>query len=133
MSINALFKFITPIVCDFSLSRTEEMVVGVTIPFILLLFFELYQRSRNFEDPNIELCRKAAEKKREEERTEALQMASSESNESKQSLRVIGLGIMLTGVVITLLGAISADDGQGIVITVGVLLALLGFVLFRKK
>ncbi len=133
LSINALFKFITPIVCDFSLSRTEEMVVGVTIPFILLLIFELYQRGRKFEDPNIELCRKAAEKKREEERREALKMASGESNESKQSLRVIGLGIMLTGIVITLLGAISADVGQIIVVSVGLLLALLGFVLFRKK
>ncbi len=109
------------------------MVVGVTIPFILLLIFELYQKSRKFEDPNIELCRKAAEKKREDERREAVEMASGESNESKQSLRVIGLGILLTGMVITLLGVVSADDGQVIVITVGLLLALLGFVLFRKR
>lgn len=133
LSINALFKFITPIVCDFSLSRTEEMVVGVTIPFVLLLISELYQKSRNFDDPNVELCRMAADKKRAEEREEAAKMAPVESNESKQSLRVIGLGIMLTGVVITLLGALSADAGQMVVISVGVLLALLGFIIFRKK
>ncbi len=133
LSVNALFKFITPLVFDFSLSRTEEMVVGVTIPFILLLIFESYQRSRGFIDPNVELCREAANAKRAAEREEALQMGAGESTEAKQSLRVIGLGILLTGIVIAALGLFSADEGQGVVISVGAGLAIIGTFIFRKK
>ncbi len=133
LSVNALFKFITPVVCDFALSRTAEMVVGVSIPFILLLIFESYQKSKNFEDPNIELCRQAADKKRAEEREMAAKMVGEESNESKQSLKVIGLGILLTGCVITILGAISAADSRAIVVSVGILLTIFGVILFKKR
>ncbi len=129
LAVNALFKFITPVVCDFALSRTAEMVVGVTIPFVLLLIFELYQKGRGFEDPNLEKCRAAAIAKREE----AMGMEHPESNESKQSLRVIGLGILLTGCVITILGAISDDASRMIVVSVGVILTFMGLVIFRKR
>ncbi len=135
--INAFFKFLTPMLFDISLSRTEEMVTGVTIPFVLLLIFEIYQRSRGFEDPNIELCRQAAIAKRAEERAEMeAALAAGEggsSDESKQSLRVIGLGILLTGVVISVLGAISGSESRVIVMSVGGILAILGFVIFRRK
>ncbi len=137
LSVNAIFKFLTPALFGFSLSRTEEMVTGVTIPFILLLGFEVYQRSRGFVDPNIELCRAAAEKKRAEER-EAFERAvaageGGSSEESKKSLRVIGLGILLTGLVITLLGVISQGVSRGVVVCVGVVLVVLGTYIFRKR
>ncbi|MFR9651976.1 MAG: sodium:solute symporter family protein [Rikenellaceae bacterium] len=132
LSINALFKFITPIIFNFSLSRTEEMVVGVTIPFILLLIFELYNRSRGWSDSNVELCRREAARKRTEEMA-AMEGCEGGSKESKQSLTVIGLGIMLTGIVITILGVVSAEVGRAVVISVGLLLSVGGFILFRKK
>ncbi|MFR9566469.1 MAG: sodium:solute symporter family protein [Rikenellaceae bacterium] len=134
LGVNATFKFITPIICDFSLTRTQEMVIGVVIPFILLVMFELYQKSRGFVDPNVELCLAAANKKREEERAiiEA-QGVQEESNESKQSLRVIGLGILLTGIVITALGTIADAQSRVIVIVVGAVLALGGLFIYKNK
>ncbi len=134
--LNATFKFITPVLCGLSLSRTEEMVIGVVTPFILLVIFETYHRCRGFEDPNVELCRKAAEEKRLEERKmmeEAKAAGEGSSSESKQSIRVIGLGIMLTGIAITLLGAVSGEVSRMIVMSVGVVLALLGLYIFKKR
>lgn len=133
--VNAIFKFITPLVFDFSLSRTEEMVVGVTIPFVLLVIFEIYNRSCGWSDPNVEVCRAEAARKRAEElaQMERVEREEGGSKESKQSLKVIGLGIMLTGLAITALGAVADGESVAIVVSVGVLLAVGGFMLFRKK
>lgn len=40
--INIFFKFLSPTLLGFSLSRSEEMLVGVGIPFLLLAGFEIF-------------------------------------------------------------------------------------------
>src|SRR5690554_957779 len=40
--INLFFKFISPTIFDFSLSRSMEMLVGVGLPFLLLACYEVY-------------------------------------------------------------------------------------------
>ncbi|MCL6260843.1 Na+:solute symporter [Aquiflexum sp. TKW24L] len=40
--INIFFKFISPKVLDFALNRTEELILGVGIPFTLLLLYEIF-------------------------------------------------------------------------------------------
>lgn len=42
--INIFFKFISPKAFDFSLNRTEELILGVGIPFTLLLFYEIFAK-----------------------------------------------------------------------------------------
>ncbi|MFD2556454.1 sodium:solute symporter family protein [Sphingobacterium tabacisoli] len=42
LGVNLLFKIITPAMIDFKLSRANEMLLGVVLPFILLLCYELY-------------------------------------------------------------------------------------------
>jgi solute:Na+ symporter, SSS family len=40
--INVFFKFISPKAFDFALNRTEELILGVGIPFTLLVLYELF-------------------------------------------------------------------------------------------
>jgi solute:Na+ symporter, SSS family len=40
--INAFFKFVSPLLFDFSLSRSAEMMLGVGLPVFLLTLFELW-------------------------------------------------------------------------------------------
>jgi len=40
--INLGFKFLVPVLFDFSLSRAAEMAVGVGVPTLMLAFFEIY-------------------------------------------------------------------------------------------
>src|SRR5690606_3629937 len=42
LAINIFFKFLSPVLLTFSLSRSEEMLVGVFVPLLLLLFFEFF-------------------------------------------------------------------------------------------
>ena len=44
LAINALFKFVTPLM-GFSLDRAEEMLVGVLVPALLLTGYEIYHRT----------------------------------------------------------------------------------------
>lgn len=44
--INLFFKMILPVINGFKLDRAEEMVVGVGVPTLFLLLFELYQKNR---------------------------------------------------------------------------------------
>jgi len=44
LAVNAFFKFISPSLLDFSLSRAEEMGLGVAAPALILLFMELLRR-----------------------------------------------------------------------------------------
>src|SRR5690606_16661415 len=45
LSINVYFKFLSPYLTGFSFSRSEEMLAGALIPFVLLLGYEIWARS----------------------------------------------------------------------------------------
>jgi len=42
LAVNLCFKIVLPLVLDYKLSRANEMLLGVLLPFILLLIYELY-------------------------------------------------------------------------------------------
>ena len=44
LTVNLFFKFISPTFLNFSLERSQEMIVGVGLPFLLLLVYELFAR-----------------------------------------------------------------------------------------
>lgn len=42
LAVNLCFKIILPLLFDYKLSRASEMLLGVLLPFVLLLIYELY-------------------------------------------------------------------------------------------
>src|SRR3546814_14411149 len=44
--VNLFFKFVSPALLDISLARTGEMLLGVSLPLILLAFFECFYAFR---------------------------------------------------------------------------------------
>jgi SSS family transporter len=46
--VNLLFKMVFPFVLEFKLSRANEMLLGVGLPFVLLLLYELYAASKGW-------------------------------------------------------------------------------------
>lgn len=128
--VNGLFKFITPLF-DFSLNRAEEMILGVTFPIVCLIIFEIYyiltkQTSDKYdsylvwENTNHQQVESLSQKELDE----------AELN-NKFSLKVIGIGIMLTGVAVAILGGI-ADSGKVLIITTGTVFALLGVFIIKR-
>lgn len=46
LAVNLCFKIILPLLFDYKLSRAGEMLLGVLLPFVLLLIYELYAAYR---------------------------------------------------------------------------------------
>jgi SSS family transporter len=129
--VNALFKFLIPLFSDFSLNRTEEMVLGVCFPMLVLFVFELYYIINPKAAGKYSSCpiREKENASLEAENDDLENQLSDQDN--KFSIRVIGIGIMITGLLISILGAIAGEN-QKLIIAVGVSLVILGFFI-RKK
>lgn len=123
LAINALFKFVTPLM-GFSLDRAEEMLVGVLVPALLLAGYEIYHRiSRPGEQ--VPMIEKAAAATVEEEG----------AANNRFSVMVIGIGAILAGLFIAVLGAL-ADEHKMIPLGMGLLLLAIGITAYsysKKK
>lgn len=125
LALNAFFKFVTPYAFDFAFDRAEEMLTGVLFPIIILTVWEIYARFRKIEDERHQssLVADNANVVAEE----------SSSSDNSQSLKVIGIGIGASGVLILGLGLL-ADTGQLIVAAIASALILIGgFCLYKSK
>lgn len=113
LAINALFKFVTPLM-DFSLDRAEEMLVGVLVPALLLAGYEIYHR----------ICR-PGEQIPMIEKAPAATVEDGDASNNRFSIMVIGIGAILAGLFIAVLGAL-ADEHKMIPLGMGLLLLAIG-------
>ncbi len=130
LAVNGTLKFITPLI-GFSLSRTEEMILGVSFPIICMLLFEMYYYYKNSISDHYAAYQIWQEENSKRQAETSPEKEQAEKEENKFSLKVIGYGILFTGIAIALLGGI-AENGRTLVITTGVVFALFGLFLQRK-
>lgn len=123
LAINALFKFVTPIM-GFSLDRAEEMLVGVLVPALLLAGYEIHHR----------VCR-PGELVPMIEKAPAAAVEEEGAANNRFSVMVIGIGAILAGLFIAVLGAL-ADEHKMIPLGMGLLLLAIGITAYsysKKK
>lgn len=114
LTINALFKFIAPM-AGFALDRAEEMLVGVSVPALLLAGYEIYHR----------ICRPDETVPPIEKVPVATTESDGTDDNNRFSIKIIGIGAMLAGTFIAVLGAL-ADEHRMIPLGTGVLLLAIG-------
>lgn len=127
LTVNALFKFVTPL-AGFALDRAEEMMLGVGFPALMLSLFEGWYAVRGRESARCRAC-----ETRQTRRDPAAEAGAEpgRSDDNRFSIRVIGTGIALTGAVILLLG-VAADHGRALVMVTAAVLVVLGGWIRRK-
>lgn len=130
LGVNAIFKFITPLF-GFSLDRTEETVLGVTLPIVMMLFFEIYYKITGYVNPKYAEF-EAIRKERETEIEQAPEEETRSNKTNNYSLRVMGRAIVAASVLILIIGGISAT-GKYIILPLGIILLGLGLKLMLKK
>ena len=115
----------------FSLNRAEEMILGVTFPIVCLAIFEIYYKVKKKESEKYQsyLLWNKENNIRKQKEIEENELAEKAGNNF--SKRVIGCGIFFSGTGIAILGGI-ADNGQILIITTGVVFALLGLLMTRN-
>ena len=132
LAVNAFFKFAMPPLFGVGLDRAGEMMLGVGFPALLLLAFELYYKVRGVQSPLYAPYKEWERQNDLEKQAEAATPGASAASgaDNRFSVRVIGTGVMLTGIVICLLGSFSGH-GRSVVVTVGACLLLGGWFIRR--
>lgn len=131
LTVNAIFKFITPI-WGLSLSRTEETVLGVSLPILMMILFEIYYVLRGKVSPMYAGYQKVRQEREEQMKAESQETVAQSDNSNAYSLRVMGRAITCSSLLILVIAAI-ADSGQYIIVPIGVILLLVGLKLAFKK
>lgn len=121
LAINIGFKFIAPLLFDFSLSRTSEMILGVALPILILLYFELKLKFRPKLNTQYELYK--SNMSGVYQKSESEQQDDVKAN--LRGSRILGLGIFSTGLLMLVLGFISTS-GKGMLFIIAALVTILG-------
>ena len=125
--INAIFKFATPYLLDYSLTRTQEMTLGVVVPILVLILFELKYFFAQKENPDYNRYQEIQTRQAEE----TVEQVDSGS-QNKHGRKVISLGVMGTGVLILAIG-FFAVTGKYLVIGAGVIIITVGLFINLKQ
>lgn len=124
LAINLIFKFVTPHF-GLALDRTWEMIVGTAVPVVLLAGIEVVLKAKEFIAPeylayisgrNVRMRQEDAGDTEESKRT------------NRFTQKVLGIGLGLSGVLITVLGFI-AEENIVVPVAVGLVVALIGIYL----
>jgi solute:Na+ symporter, SSS family len=128
--ITLSFKFLFPSLFDFNLSRAGEMILGVSVPAILMVLSEiilLYGRNNGEEYRHyMEISGQKVLVENKEEAPEG------SSDENRKGLKMIAIGILSTGAIIAVLGCM-APNGKVFVLGVAFLLLVLGSLILIKS
>ena len=124
LAINLIFKFVTPHF-GLALDRTWEMIVGTAVPVILLAGIEVVLKAKDIIAPeymayisgrNVRMRQENAGDTEESKRTDRF------------TQKVLGIGLGLSGVLITVLGFI-AEENIVVPVAVGLVVTLIGIYL----
>lgn len=124
LAINLIFKFVTPHF-GLALDRTWEMIVGTAVPVILLAGIEVVLKAKEFIAPEYMAYISGRNVRMRQEN-------AGDTDESKRTDRftqkVLGIGLGLSGVLITVLGFI-AEENIVVPVAVGLVVTLIGIYL----
>jgi len=124
LTINLIFKFVTPHF-GLALDRTWEMIVGTAVPVILLAGIEVVLKAKEFIAPEYMAYISGRNVRMRQEN-------AGDTEESKRTNRftqkVLGIGLGLSGVLITVLGFI-AEENIVVPVAVGLVVTLTGIYL----
>lgn len=129
--INLFFKFLSPSLLDITLDRSGEMLLGATLPFLLLATYEVYAAvkssvSQEYLRYQAHSPESSAISEQESEHEASL------SEENRYGIKVLSYTLSAIGILIGILGVI-AKSNEWLVASMGLLIVLVGQWLNQKK
>ena len=122
LAINLFFKFCTPALFGFALSRGQEMMVGTLVPAAVLAIFEAVLKIRGYERPATAVA---------DTRVQDVEKQP-EAGDNRFTCRVLGISIAAAGVAVAVLGAVAGEHWP-ITVAAGVTVLIIGLAIFRKS
>ncbi|WP_395804402.1 sodium:solute symporter family protein [Daejeonella sp.] len=132
LGINLIFKIIFPLLIDFKLSRSEEMLVGVGVPLILLIANEIRAYHANYLSPQY-LEFQAYKSSRKVQKDNLTEEEISESlQQNKFGLKITAFSLAFTAFLLLILGLITKDN-IGLLSTIAALIFVLAIIPWRAS
>ena len=129
LALNLFFKFVSPGMFNITLSRGQEMTLGVILPIIVLLFFEIKNSFTQVENKDYIKYKSI---KTEQGDKYIQETKPDQISQNLHGRKVISLGVAGTGVLISLIGILT-ESGQLLVIITGSMIFIAGLLLSPKK
>ena len=118
LAVNLFAKILLPLLFDYKLTRAWETIVGVGLPLLLLLGYELYQRSRNAVAQEYYRYQIARQQKRDDVATQTTpEEVMAVQQQNRFGLRVIAGSLVFTAL---MLFGLSTFAEVGGLITAGI-------------
>lgn len=123
--VSLFFKVITPSLFDLKFNRTVETIVGVGLPVLLLLTFELYCKLNNKQGPDY---MKAAA---EVTSTQTIAEHAASQKQNVFGIKIISISMAVIGIGIITLGVLATSFSQ-VVIGVGLFILIMAAIIWYK-
>lgn len=123
--VSLFFKVITPSLLDLKFNRTVETIVGVGLPVLLLLTFELYCKLNNKQGPDY--MKAAAELIS----TQTIAEHAASQQQNVFGIKVISISMAVIGIGIITLGVLATSFSQ-VVIGVGLFILIMAATIWYK-
>jgi Na+/proline symporter len=111
--VNIIFKFFTPKVFDFALNRTEELILGIGVPFFLLLGHEIFGSKSLLNNYKIDFSKRESED------------ISEETGQNEFGIKVLGYSFISISLMFLIL-SFWGDDSFLYLIMIGFMIMVLG-------
>ena len=131
LSVNLFLKFAGPL-SGIKLTRAEEMVTGVLVPLIILTLIEIILIIKRKTDDGYLNYEKEKLSRTLREASDSVKAQENSSSENQYGLKVIGISISISSVLIIILG-ITASSGKILVSLTGLILLALGLTIITKN
>jgi len=132
LGINLIFKIILPLLIDFKLSRSEEMLVGVGVTLVLLIANEIRAYYANYLSPQY-LEFQAYKSSRKVQKDNLTEEEISESlQQNKFGLKITAFSLAFTAFLLLILGFITKDN-IGLLSTISALIFVLAIIPWRAS
>lgn len=132
LGVNLVFKMILPLTMGFKLSRSNEMLLGVGLPFLMLAIYEWFISKGKQASPEYNAFLSSKAKRKES----ALQMNEEEAYEIKKQnrfgLRVIAFALAFIALLMFVLSLLTTA-GSGMVAGIAVLILLSAIIPFMAS
>lgn len=123
LTVNVFFKFVAPALLTITLNRMQEMVLGVALPIVLLVIFEVIYRKKPYQVTGaLDTVAHAGE----------MATQTDGAQQSRLAIRTVAFALLGVGVMILILG-FMAITGKWSVISVAGAIVLLGTLLLIPK
>ncbi|MBD1362662.1 Na+:solute symporter [Mucilaginibacter sp. ZT4R22] len=123
--VSLFFKVVTPSLFDFKFNRTMETIVGVGLPVLLLIAFELYYQLNSLQGPDYMVAAP------ETPNTQTLAEHAASQQQNVFGVKVIAISMSVIGVGIIALGVL-APNFSGVVIGVGLFILIMAAIIWYK-